>query len=80
MLIWYDKRRNCILNKENTDILEKILEAKYTPVLAMIFYCNATRTGKLLLHNDSIGGVGDQHHDSRDHVTAELLSSSGTKR
>ena len=27
-LIWYDKRRNCILNKENTDILEKILEAK----------------------------------------------------
>ena len=73
MLIWYDKRRNCILNKENTDILEKILEARYIPVLIMIFYSNDTRTGKFLLHNDSIGGVGDQHHDSRDYVTVKLF-------
>ena len=57
---------------ENTDILEKILEAKYKPVLSMIFYRNVIRTGKLLLHNDSIGGVGDQHHNSRDHVTVKL--------
>ena len=47
------------------------MEAKYIRVSAMISYYNATRTGKLLLHNDSIGGVGEQHRDSRDHVTVK---------
>lgn len=36
---------------------------------------NAARTGKLLLHNHSIGGVGDQHHNGRDHITVKLLLS-----
>ena len=43
-LIWYDNRRNCILSKENTDILEKILEARYVLVLAIIFYCKCYYT------------------------------------
>jgi hypothetical protein len=53
-------------------MLEKILEAKYISVLVMIVHFNGTRTGKLLFHDESIGGVGDQHHNSRDYVTVKL--------
>ena len=55
----------------NTDILEKILEATYIAILVVISYWNVSRTGKLLLHNDSVGGVSGQHYDCRDHVAVK---------